>query len=291
MGGRGGCATHPYFLNRRPLFSDLSQAHSGLDQILQQILTQPTFSEELKHAAAFSLGNIALGNLQHYMPTVLSCVNSFGKKRYLMFISLKEIIGEAISPDTQGQTPLDPFVDQIWNLLFTYLEEEMEEGTRSSISEVLGKLSTIRPAQFIEALRTKLVSNSANARATVVTAIRFTFNTYTKDVREFDELLKPIIIQFFALIKDSDLNVKKLALATLNSAAHNKPALLKKSLDDLLPLLYAETVVNVRRFTESRYIIILFLCSLQSNFREILFALLKWAPSSTLWTTALRLER
>ncbi len=225
--------------------SDLSRSHASLDQILQQILTQPNFSEELKHAAAFALGNIALGNLPHYMPTILSCVKSFDKKRYLMFISLKEIIGKAIAPNAQGQTPLDPCVDQIWNLLFTYIEEEMEEGTRSSIAEVLGKLCTIRPAHYLEALRAKLGSNSANARATVVTAVRFTFNTYTPDIREFDELLKPIIIQFFALIKDSDLNVKKLALATLNSAAHNKPTLLKKSLADLLPILYAETVINV----------------------------------------------
>ena len=40
---------------------------------------------------------------------------------------------------------------------------------------------------------------------------------------------------------DSDLNVRRVALVALNSAAHNKPSLVRDLLKDLLPHLYNET--------------------------------------------------
>ncbi|CAG8807762.1 1603_t:CDS:2, partial [Gigaspora rosea] len=39
-------------------------------------------------------------------------------------------------------------------------------------------------------------------------------------------------------------NVRRLSLSTLNSAAHNKPYLIRNVLDQLLPLLYEETLVK-----------------------------------------------
>lgn len=40
-----------------------------------------------------------------------------------------------------------------------------------------------------------------------------------------DELLRPVMGQFLKTIQDSDLQVRRVAIVTLNSAAHNKPKL------------------------------------------------------------------
>jgi len=55
-----------------------------------------------------------------------------------------------------------------------------------------------------------------------------------------------VIVQFLSLIKDDDLNVRRLSLSTLNSAAHNKPYLIRDVLGQLIPLLYQETVVKLK---------------------------------------------
>lgn len=41
------------------------------------------------------------------------------------------------------------------------------------------------------------------------------------------------------------MEVRRVALVALNSAAHNKPSLVRDLLDTLLPNLYAETKVRV----------------------------------------------
>ena len=100
-----------------------------------------------------------------------------------------------------------------------------------------------------------------------MTAIKYTF---IDQAQHYDELLNPIIVEFLSLIKDEDLvcdcrvlfhrclhyighwltqfqlqNVRRLSLSTLNSAAHNKPYLIRNVLNTLLPLLYQETMVKV----------------------------------------------
>lgn len=45
-------------------------------------------------------------------------------------------------------------------------------------------------------------------------------------------------------MEDPDLNVRRVALVTFNSAAHNKPSLIRDLLDSVLPHLYNETKVR-----------------------------------------------
>ena len=53
--------------------------------------------------------------------------------------------------------------------------------------------------------------------------------------------------EFLSTLTDSDLNVRRVALVALNSAAHNKPSLVRDLLKDLLPHLYNETQKVSRR--------------------------------------------
>ncbi|CAG8499329.1 3773_t:CDS:10 [Diversispora eburnea] len=189
-------------------------------------------SEDLKSAAAFALGNVSSGNVSKYLPIVIQEITSDPKKRYLLLHSLKEIISRYSNED--GVKALGPFADDICG-------ENIEEGTRGVVAECLGKLTLANPNKFLPELQKRLRSGSAQTRGTVVTAIKFTF---INQGQEYDALLRPLIVDFLSLIQDSDLNVRRLSLSTLNSAAHNKPYLIRDVLDQLLPLLYSETEIK-----------------------------------------------
>ena len=60
-----------------------------------------------------------------------------------------------------------------------------------------------------------------------------------------DSLLRGTMGDFLAALHDTDLNVRRVALVAFNSAAHNKPSLVRDLLQSVLPHLYSETKVRV----------------------------------------------
>ncbi|KAF8766423.1 Cullin-associated NEDD8-dissociated protein 1 like protein [Argiope bruennichi] len=178
-------------------------------------------SEEVKTAASFALGSVAIGNLPEYLPFVLSEIENQPKRQYLLLHSLKEIIScQSASPATVKL--LQPFIKNIWVMLFNHCECT-EEGTRNVVAECLGKLTLIDPVNLLPELKFYLNSDSALAR---------------------NSLLRGCIGDFLQTLKDPDLNVRRVALVAFNSAAHNKPSLIRDLLDTTLPELYNETKVR-----------------------------------------------
>ncbi|KAJ1553245.1 Cullin-associated NEDD8-dissociated protein 2, partial [Cladochytrium tenue] len=214
---------------------DISATYSSLDQNLIALFAAQ--QEEIKLAAAFALGNVAVGNLARHVPLLLSQMREGGKKRYLVLMALKEVI--ARSPGGA----LAAHAAELWELLFSSAQDTtMEESTRSVVAECLAKLLVLDPASRLAPLQKQLDSPSAEVRATVVSAIRHTLTDQSAG-EDFDTLLAPSIVDFLR-IDDSELNVRQTSLATLNSAAHNKPYLIRSGLTQLLPRLYQETVVK-----------------------------------------------
>ncbi|MEQ2205427.1 Cullin-associated NEDD8-dissociated protein 1 [Xenoophorus captivus] len=158
-------------------------------------------SEEVKSAASYALGSIAVGNLPEYLPFVLQEISS-SKRQYLLLHSLKEIISSA------SVSGLKPYVESVWSLLLKHCECQ-EEGTRNVVAECLGKLTLIDPETLLPRLKGYLLSGD-----------------------------------FLKTLEDPDLNVRRVALVTFNSAAHNKPSLIRELLDSVLPHLYNETKVR-----------------------------------------------
>ncbi|KAI8083963.1 armadillo-type protein [Gilbertella persicaria] len=210
-----------------------------LDQMASDVLALfSAQSEEVKFAAAFALGNICVGNMQTYLPSILDQIRQEPKRRYLLLHALKEIITRY---DTAHDNTLAGAADKVWQLLLSSSEGDQEEGTRTVVAECLGKLALTHPTKFLPQLQDRLNSPSAHVRATVATAIKY---AVVDPSVAYDELLKPIMVQFLTLLQDTDLNVKRLALLTVNSAVHRKPYLIRDILSPLIPLLYAETVVK-----------------------------------------------
>lgn len=215
---------------------DLSSI-SSLKQVILNSFSPP--SEEVKSAASYTLGSVAVGNLPNYLPFVLQEIEAQPKRQYLLLHSLKEIIS-CQSGSTNGVQLLQPFVPAIWQQLFLHCECS-EEGTRNVVAECLGKLTLIDPAALLPQLQESLNSESALMRTTVVTAVKFTISDQPQAI---DPLLRQCIGQFLSTLQDPDLNVRRVALVAFNSAAHNKPMLVRDLLDTVLPQLYSETKVR-----------------------------------------------
>lgn len=213
---------------------DLSE-FEGIDQ--QVIDLFGSQSEEVKFAAAFALGNICVGNINKYLPSIISKIKEQPKKRYLLLHALKEIITRY---DGAGND-LSNAADELWALLLRSSESDQEEGTRTVVAECLGKLALTEYQKFLPQLEERLGASSAYVRATVATAIKY---AVVDPSHAYDELLKKMMVKFLSLLKDTDLNVRRLALLTINSAVHRKPYLVRNVLGELIQLLYDETVVK-----------------------------------------------
>ncbi|XP_014297197.1 cullin-associated NEDD8-dissociated protein 1 [Microplitis demolitor] len=195
-----------------------------------------SLSEEVKSAASYTLGNIAVGNLPEYLPFILEEIEAQPKRQYLVLHSLKEII-TCQSGSPSGVSNLQNFVPSIWQLLYRHCKCT-EEGTRNVVAECLGKLTLIDPTTLLPRLQESLKSPSPLMRTTTVTAVKFTISDQPQQI---DAMLKQCMGSFLVALEDSDLNVRRVALVAFNSAAHNKPMLIRDLLDSVLPKLYAET--------------------------------------------------
>ncbi|KAL1115704.1 hypothetical protein AAG570_005994 [Ranatra chinensis] len=211
---------------------------SDLKQVILRFFTPS--SEEVKSAASYALGSIAVGNLQQYLPFILKEIENQQKQQYLLLHSLKEIISWQ-SRSAGGVSELQGYAPSIWEQLFKHCQCS-EEGTRNVVAECLGKLTLIDPAALLPRLQEALDSPSPLMRTTVLTAIKFTISDQPQAI---DPLLRANIGKFLKALDDRDLQVRRVALVAFNSAAHNKPSLIRDLLDTVLPQLYLET--NIRK--------------------------------------------
>ncbi|KAH9684484.1 Cullin-associated NEDD8-dissociated protein 1 [Citrus sinensis] len=213
---------------------DLS-SHEHIENVIIESFQSPF--EEIKSAASYALGNIAVGNLSKFLPFILDQIDNQQKKQYLLLHSLKEVIVRQSVDKAEFQ---DSSVEKILNLLFNHCESE-EEGVRNVVAECLGKIALIEPAKLVPALKVRTTSSAAFTRATVVIAIKYSI---VERPEKIDEIIFPEISSFLMLIKDQDRHVRRAAVLALSTFAHNKPNLIKGLLPELLPLLYDQTIVK-----------------------------------------------
>lgn len=198
-----------------------------------------SLSEEAKAAASYSLGRLSIGNLEKYLPFLLNQINAQPKKQYLMLHALKEVIGTE-SSEPRAFEIFRPRIDQIWPVLMKNATAG-EEGTRNVVAECIGKLCRVHPEFLLPKLKECVQSSNANMRATAVTAVKYLI---VEQWTPIDDLLQSSLRDFLKAVTDTDLNVRRVAFVTLNSAAHNKPKLIRDLLPQLLPSLYSETIVK-----------------------------------------------
>lgn len=61
----------------------------------------------------------------------------------------------------------------------------------------------------------------------------------------FDAQLRSVLIDMLlVMLQDQDMEIRRLAMTTLNSAAHNKPDLILPHLNEIMPIVLHESVIK-----------------------------------------------
>ncbi|GKT58462.1 cullin binding protein [Colletotrichum tofieldiae] len=81
-----------------------------------------------------------------------------------------------------------------------------------------------------------------------VQAVRYTLPDSDE---AFDAMLKNVLVDMLlVMLQDSEMDNRRLAMSTLNSAAHNKPDLILPHLGELMPFVLAESVIKPQLIRE-----------------------------------------
>eukprot|EP00164_Ancoracysta_twista_P000655 GFYU01000869.1.p1 GENE.GFYU01000869.1~~GFYU01000869.1.p1 ORF type:complete len:1276 (-),score=480.86 GFYU01000869.1:86-3913(-) len=219
---------------------DVVQAKLTADYVQTTLMKAfESASEEIKSAASYALGNVAAGSLTTFLPLIIKSVEAQTNRQYLLLHALKETISKQ-SRDAASISLMAPFVQQVLKVLLEFSESD-EEGIRNVVGECLGKLAAVDSDAITPVLKEALTHTSPKRRSTAITALKFTI---TDENSAIDHLLKNHMASFIASLKDTDVNVRRSAMFTLNCIAHNKLYLIRDTLTDLLPILYHEAKPN-----------------------------------------------
>jgi cullin-associated NEDD8-dissociated protein 1 len=156
-----------------------------------------------------------------------------------------------------------PYAQSLWQNLLT---ASQAEDNRAIGAECIGRLAIIDPKTYLPQLqvnrkisnpyqksnltimKTFLTDKDPGIRGMVISSLRYVFADADSS---YDNYLAPIVIPMLkTMLSETDLENRRLALATLNSAAHNKPDLILPHLSQLLPFVMKETVPDPKLIRE-----------------------------------------
>ncbi|QDS77218.1 hypothetical protein FKW77_002867 [Venturia effusa] len=191
-------------------------------------------SDKVRIAAAVALGRAGAGNIPAYLPTILGAMGSAGGNQYLLLHSIREIVQH-----DSAESQIIPYAETLWNNL---LAASQADDNRAIGAECIGRLAVIDPKIYLPQLQAFVKDRNVVVRGMVISALRFTFADTDES---YDDYLRPVIIGMLqTMLNEEDLENRRLALSTFNSAALNKPDLILPHLNELLPLAMKETIVK-----------------------------------------------
>ena len=242
---------------------DLSAHEGGLSATVLSAIASKT--DDVRSAAAFCLGSMAVGNMNVYLPKVLAALQS-GSNQYQLLTSIKEIVsrhvdsslgggssgddsrvrgggGSSKSADVSG-LDFSPFMAQVLPVLRASSTDE-EEAVRNMVAECFGKLAVLDAWNLLPELTSMTQSQDKLARWTAMSSLRYAVMSETPETRE---ALKANITTYLALLNDDDLDVKRAALLSLNAIIHHQSDLVQDLLaGHVLSVLYEATKIVLVR--------------------------------------------
>jgi cullin-associated NEDD8-dissociated protein 1 len=206
-------------------------------------------------AAAVALGRAGAGNIPAYLPVILEELKKPGRNQYLLLQSVKETLQQAAA----SSTDISQYTDTVWTQL---LAAAGSEDNKAVCAECVGRLVIIDPKTYMAKLQVRrppivfhfvcgyankslqalLQDQSSVIRGVAVQALRYTL---PDDNETFDTILKTYLVDMLrTMLSDSDMEIRRHAMSTLNSAAHNKPELIHGQLGQLMPFVMQESVIK-----------------------------------------------
>ncbi|KAL8835756.1 MAG: hypothetical protein Q9170_003188 [Blastenia crenularia] len=192
-------------------------------------------SQSLPRAAATALGRAGAGNIETYLPVIITTTSKAGSSQYLSLHAIREIL----QASNQVRSDISPYTKQMWDKL---LAASQAEDNKAVGAECIGRLAVIEPKTFLPSLQTHLKGASPSVKGVVIQAIRFALSDSDE---AFDEVLRPMLIPMLdSMLNDDNLENRRLALGVLNSATHNKSEMILPNLKNLLPLVMKESSIK-----------------------------------------------
>ncbi|KAF2156660.1 cullin binding protein CanA [Myriangium duriaei CBS 260.36] len=189
-------------------------------------------SERVQIAAAVALGRAGAGNVKVFLPVILKASGSHDN--YLLLHSMKEMLQH-----TTAESEILEYSKAVWDVI---LGASQEEDNKALGAECIGRLAIIDPTAYLPQLQQYLTDPQPAIRGMIISAFKY---TSTDTDASYDSFLQPIIVQCLStMLNEENLDNRRLALTTFNSAAHNKPQLITPHLSELLPLAMRETVIR-----------------------------------------------
>merc|ERR1712137_1455453 len=218
---------------------DFSTHTPNIQELISRSFTAQ--SEEIKSAAAFSLGNVAIGNLSQFLPFILNEISTHQERQYLLLLSLREVISRlSKSPDRVSELIGLLKEHNSADTLFEYCQSS-KEGVRNVVAECVGRLAVINSEETLSIIISKLSSTSPHDRSTACASIKFAI---VEQNSEIEKLLLPKVNLFLDLLQDSDVDVRRSVLLVFNFLVHNRPALVFEFLEKYTPMVYQESKEN-----------------------------------------------
>ncbi|SPO06887.1 related to TBP (TATA-binding protein) -interacting protein TIP120 [Cephalotrichum gorgonifer] len=199
---------------------------------LEQFRDEP---DKVSRAAAVALGRAGSTNVGKYLPVILPLMSQAGNTQYLLVQSIKEITQQLST--LSGE--IEPYVDTIWDRI---LEASAQADNRVACSECIGRLVILDQGRFTPRLQALLKDRSPSLRAMAVQALRYTLPDGDE---AFDGILRNVLVDMlYTMLQDEDMEIRRLAMTTLNSAAHNKPDMILPHIGSLMPFVLSESVIK-----------------------------------------------
>ncbi|KAI1391561.1 TIP120-domain-containing protein [Hypoxylon trugodes] len=199
---------------------------------LEQFHDEP---DKVSVSAAVALGRAGAGNVSVFLPPILDAIKKPGSQQYLLLQSIREILHQAIA----SSIDIRSYESEIWRLLFSAAQLD---DNRAICSECIGRLAIMGPKTYIPKLQELLGDPSPVFRGVAVQALRYTLPDSDES---FDLMLKTVLFDMLlTVLKDKDMEIRRLGMTALNSAAHNKPDLILPHLSELLPFVITESVIK-----------------------------------------------
>ncbi|KAF5675612.1 TATA-binding protein [Fusarium heterosporum] len=202
------------------------------DLFLDQFHDEP---DKVSLSAAVALGQAGSGNVPEFLPIILKNMQKGGNTQYLLIQSIKEIL-QSISAQS---TDLRKYATTIWDEL---LKASDNADNKVVCAECVGRLVTLDPNVFIPRLQALLKDESLAIRGMAVQAVRYTL---PESDEVLDGMLRDVLIQMLlTMLQDADMDIRRLAMTTLTTAARTKPDLIHPHLGELMPFVLQESVIK-----------------------------------------------
>lgn len=192
-------------------------------------------SDKVRQSAAVALGSASSNNVSEYLPVILQSLNQSSTQDYLYLHSLKEILEHSENPLRE----MAAYTSELWQKLFVVSQSEDNSAVGA---ECIGRLATINPSTFLPELSKSLQDENPTVRRTVISAFRFTLG---ENSSSYDNMLTQMMTPMLqAMLTDSDISNRRLAVTTLNAAIHNKPELVIPDISQLLPTVLEDSRIK-----------------------------------------------